>query len=350
MFNKLFSRIQPKDRLDKIRRLKQTDEVWQCGWHLERTWITPKKDIPYRPYFFYVVSELDKIMGTNITREPPTADEAWEALLKAMRRPGVGIGGKRRPRLIVMNDEDLLQVLKPRLAEIEVACEYQEELPFVDAVSEAMLDHFNRDLTEPPSWTSVHGISTPLLGNIFELAAEFYRLAPWEMIPYEVPIKVRFPANKSPRYLVVMGTAGTNFGLSVHDRFGELRQFLAGKDPREIGGSMTWVTLSYDTGVFLSFDDLEAIERYKWPVVNEYAYPGILRIIASPLMVIAPSNRDLLWLEGALPILIDYFKHHFQLDEQGKVIPFEQTMTVETLNGPEEAYLGIPLDQRGRVR
>ncbi len=39
-----------KDPLKKVRSLRQTDETWQGTARLARVWITPRNQVPYRPY------------------------------------------------------------------------------------------------------------------------------------------------------------------------------------------------------------------------------------------------------------------------------------------------------------
>jgi hypothetical protein len=146
-----------------------------------------------------------------------------------------------------------------------------------------------------------------------------------------------------------MGTLGESFGLAAYERLGELYYLLSGNDPRQYQSQMTWVALTYDAIFSMAFADLEAIKTYQWPIANEQAYPSIVRFVSLPA-IFPPNRQDLIWLEGAFPILIDYFSHHLALDSQGFVKPFEYTLTVETLNGPEQAYLGIPVNERGRIR
>ncbi len=349
MFSNLFSRSQPKNLLAKVQRLPQTDEVWEGSCFPARFWIHPKRKPAYRPHVFFLVSDRDQIVTVDLSDEPLTPDQVWHMLLKAMHKPGKGAGPKRRPRLLAFADEELVEHLAPLLSEIDVQCVYQEELPSLTPALRGLERFWQEGHPSPPRLLGIEGISTPLLGNIFAYAADFYDLKPWQKVSYEVPIKVRVPANANPRYVIVMGTAGESFGLMVYERLEELFHLLSGKDPRQYKSQMTWVSLTYDVVSSLAFEDLEAIETYQWSVASEQAYPSIVRFTTLPA-IFPPNRQDLIWLEGAFPILIDYFSHHLALDDQGFVKPFEYTLSVETLNGPEQAYLGIPVNGRGRIQ
>ncbi|MCZ7543282.1 MAG: hypothetical protein M5R40_06960 [Anaerolineae bacterium] len=338
---KLFSHNASRDPRDGVRRLPQTDETWEASWRLGRTWVQAAPAPPRRPYLLFIVSDRDQVVGLDVLDAPPSTDQVWEALLTTMRRPVRGAGRKRRPGAVILDQEALVDALAPRLDAIGVTCRHREDLPHLAAAVRAMEHHLARHTPAPPSLLGIPGVSAALLGNLFTQAAAFYRLAPWKRLPYEAPIKVRFPADAAARYVVVMGAAGETFGLAAYDRLHELHQVLLGAAPGTLDRHMTWFTLTYDSAPYLAFDDLDAIARYDWPVADERAYPAFARVITVPALR-PPTRKDLYWLEGALPLLCDFFAHHLEVDAQGKVRPFEYTLTVATLNGPKPAYLGDP--------
>ncbi|MBL7163449.1 MAG: hypothetical protein ISS57_12650 [Anaerolineales bacterium] len=291
-----------KDPLEKIRRLKQTDEVWEGTTRLARMWISPKNADPYRSYHLIFVSDTDRVVLTKINNELPTPDQVCEALFKAMRRPALGAGRKRRPRVLALDDKELVQAITPRLAEIGVLCEYRSELPFASYALQELEQHVNRKFPAPPSLLSIRGVTIPLLGNIFTSAADFYRLAPWEQLQDETPIEIRYPAGAASRFVVVMGAAGESFGISVNDTRADLNRMFTAASPRQLIKEISWFTLTYDVAPYFSFDDLDTISRYDWPVVNEYAYPSMARVGPTPEFYL-PTRQDLFWVEGALPVV-----------------------------------------------
>ncbi|MFQ5615461.1 MAG: calcium-binding protein [Anaerolineales bacterium] len=333
-----------RDPLHRIRQLKQVDEIWEVATRLMRTWITPKDADPYRPYQITFVTDRGKIVRSRLNEMAHTPDQLWDELCRAMRRPGLGAGRKRRPKIIALNDRELVRALTPRLAEIGIQCEYRRDLPHLEDAIQETEKFLNRKSPEAPSMLSVPGVTVPLLGHIFTAAVEFYHLAPWEMLSYEVPIEIRYPANAQPRYVVVMGAAGEAFGISVNDSLSDLQRMFSGIHPEQLTREISWFTLTYDIPLHLAFDDLDAIIRYGWPVANKQAYPAIVRVGPTPDFH-PPTKKDVFWVAGALPALTVFFQKHLKLNHMGIVHPTECTIAVQTLSSLEQVYVRIPAPQ-----
>jgi hypothetical protein len=328
---------------EKIRRLKQTNEVWEGTTRLARFWVTPKNEAPYRPYYLQFVSDCGKVVCTGVKEAHPTPDQVWENLLKTMHRPALGAGRKRRPDTVALDDEQLVQALALRLSKLGIECQYQRQLPYLEAALEGLEKRLNRGFPEVPCLFSIPDVTVPLLERIFTAAAEFYRLEPWKKLPYEVPMEIRYPPDADPRYAVVIGTEGESLGLSVNDNWEDLQTMYAELSPDELIGKISWFALTYEIPIALAFDDLDVIERFDWPIPNESAYPSIARVGSTPDLL-PPTRQDLFWLEGVLPVLSEFFKNHLDLDGFGHVRPSKYTFSTQTINGPAEVSLQIPAD------
>ncbi len=329
-----------KITLEEIRRLKQINEVWEGTTRQGRLWITPKDEPPYRPYYIKFISDRDKVLCTGLEEAPPTPDQVWEKLLKTMHRPMLGAGRKRRPKMVVMDDEQLVQALAPRLAELDIQCQYRRQLSYLGPALESLERCMNRGFPEIPSLLSVPNVTVPLLERIFTAAAKFYRLAPWEMLPYEIPIEIRYPLDADPRYAVVIGMNKESYGLSVNDNWEDLKMMLSGSSPDKFSEQMSWLAFTYEIPLALAYDDLDAVSRYNWPIPNQHAYPSIVR--ASITMEVTPPTRqDIFWLEGVLPALNMFFEERLGFDESG-VYPGEYKLSVPTISGPAEVFIQLP--------
>lgn len=84
--------------LAKVSRLKQRDEIWEGTSRLGRYWITPENKPSYRPYMMLFTRPSGAILCNQVLATPPTADQMFEQLLKAMRRPLLGAGRPGRPK------------------------------------------------------------------------------------------------------------------------------------------------------------------------------------------------------------------------------------------------------------
>lgn len=191
----------------------------------------------------------------------------------------------------------------------------------------------------PPSLLSLPGIKISLLGDIYNAAAEFYRLAPWALLEGETAIEIRYPFDAQSRIVVLTGAGGDAPGLSAYDSVEDLERLYSAENPLAAGQEVNWLSLTYDTDVFIADDDLKAIEEYGWPVENEVAYPGIVRLGSPDVDMYLPATDDLNWLEVAISALIVYFQGRFPGPEMA-----EQALDLEidTRNGLRKVFLRIP--------
>ncbi|MBS1248947.1 MAG: hypothetical protein MAG431_00517 [Chloroflexi bacterium] len=328
-----------KINLDKVRRLKQFNDVWEGTTRQGRFWVTPKDRDPYRPYYINFVSNRGKVLSTSTEETQPTLDQVWEKLLKTMRRPMLGAGRRRRPKMVVMDDEQLVADLAPRLAKLDIQCQYRRQLPHLENVLESLEQRMNRNFPEMPSLLSVPNATIPLLEHIFTASAKFYRLAPWEILPYEIPLEICYPREAKPRYAVVIGMNKESYGISVNDNWEDVQMMLRGKVPDSPSESMSWVAFSYELPIALAYDDLDAISRYDWPIPNPQAYPSIVRANTDKGLS-RPTRQDIAWLEGALPALNIFFENQFGFDESS-AFPGKYELSVQTISGPAKVLIQL---------
>ncbi len=194
----------------------------------------------------------------------------------------------------------------------------------------------------PPSLTSVPGVSHGLLASLFQAAAEFYALAPWLALGSETNLAIHYPGAAEARLVVVMGSGGQAYGLSVYDCLDDLRRMYQLNDPLAAANELCWLALTYETAEYLSRADLRAVERFGWQVANPSAYPAIVRIGSPGPELHPPLLTDLVWLEGALRILTQFLRQRPQLDEAGKLRPVDLFLKSQTCAGLAEARLRLP--------
>jgi hypothetical protein len=78
--------------LEKVQRLRQSNETWEGASRLGRTWITPRNMPAYRPYLILVTNTAGAILRSQVMEESPTSDHMLEELLNAMLHPALGSG------------------------------------------------------------------------------------------------------------------------------------------------------------------------------------------------------------------------------------------------------------------
>ncbi len=326
--------------LDRVRRLPQRDEAWEGSARHARTWITPRSGAPYRPYLvIFVTADAGKILDTKLGDDPPTPELIFEELLRAMRRPTLGAGAARRPGVVYLPDAGQVAALTPLLAQVGVRCQHRTSLPMLTEALYSLERSMNRGKPVPGLLT-LPGVTPPFVGRLYELAAEFYELAPWRWLNDQHPFEIRYPPEAEPRYAVVMGSGGEVFGLAVYDTPSDLQMMFADMPDKERYRLRTWVVLFFEEAMGTSFDDLDAIERFGWPVFAEHAYPVFGRTTHKAELD-TPRPADAFWMEGALAAISAFVRDHLQV-RPGYVRPVELTLPIATISGAAQVYLRVP--------
>lgn len=329
-----------KGPLAKVHRLRQTDEAWESTVRLMRVWITPRDQAPYRPYTILTVSQEDQVVGSDTVGDVPPPGQVLNALAKAMRRPTLGSGRKRRPAVIYMDDKALVETLAPQLQEVGVRCEYRHTLRRVEQALLSMEQFMTKQ--EPiPGLLKSPGMTPYLINGLFEAAAFFYREAPWRWMDDSRPIEICYPPDGRPRYAVVMGQGGEIYGLAVYNSPDELRKVYTGGSPDRLIGQVEWTSLLFGKVTEMPFDDLDDMEKYGWSVAGELAYPFLVRVSRSGQLV-RPSKSELLWFEAALLATPTFMRDLLQADK-GLPRPADETMTVTMADGKDSIHLRYPV-------
>jgi len=338
--------IMARNPTEKAARLPQRDVTWQCTARRAPVWITPNDQPPYRPYLVLVVdAHADRIRRSDIQDERPTAESVMGQLLRAMTRPIFGSGKAFRPTRIVLDDVELAEALKPQLAELSVRCSYAPSVPALTDTLRDMEAHFTR--REPrPGLMSVPGVTLPLAAELFEAAAEFYRQAPWRWLDNLSPIEIHYPADGPARYIILLGFGGETFGVSLYASLDDLRVQYAGidqaTDPALSANRLTAVSLTFDDPQLLSFDDLDAIEKYGWPVAAALAYPNLIKV-TPPALISLPTATETATLAAVARVVDDFVTRHVRAS-QGAPRPAEATYALPNIHGGQQITLRFPVD------
>jgi tetratricopeptide (TPR) repeat protein len=249
------------------------EEHWQADMRRLGAWVEGPDGVLDRPWFSMVVNATeDKLLATEMTPSGPSADWFWQVLCLAMRQPA--FGAPHRPGHIAVGTADLYQQVAPRLAELDIRCEFVEQLDLLDDIA----DGFSRRIrgeNAPAPLIDVPGMTPQRLASFYAAAAEYYRRAPWRLVPGDVPIQVdcnKFITNRW--YAVVTGQSGISLGLALYDSLEMLQWVLSGKvTDNEQFRHMAGLSLTYEEAHRFSPQDLNEVEKYGWPIAGPEAYP-----------------------------------------------------------------------------
>ena len=334
----------PKSPIARIKALPATDEHWLVVIHRMRVWITPPNEAPSRPYgLFIFVMENGYALGSDLTPTAPTADQVQAALFKAMRKPPAMSGPARRPAGIAIVDSTLAQALQPVLDEIGLRLAVMPEYPpEMDDILREMETAMNGS-PEPPGLLSIKGVTPDFVAQLFAAAADLYRAKPWVALSNEQTLAVRVPPERQPRYVSIMGNGGVEYGLAVYNKWQDLeRLFENADDPMEALPAKGTHSLLFNEITYVPFDDLDAVERYGWEVINSEAYPVPIVYHKASGTVRRPTLKDLRWDEAALRAIPIALRSFLKPTGLGDYEPFETTVEVSTSNGPMRVDVKYP--------
>jgi len=176
------------DLLAKVQKLKLSNETWELGVHKARSWMKRKKGELYRPYQLLLVSEQAVIVGTHIFDHSPSVAEVWQEVTRAMRRPMPGAGFQRRPQKIHTDQAELTDGLRPLLEQATIGIEQADRLPFLEEAFQVLSTSLSRGEPDAFGIWKTTGMTEPLARRLYELATEFYRLAPWRLLREEIAV------------------------------------------------------------------------------------------------------------------------------------------------------------------
>ena len=229
-----------------------------------------------RPWMILVSSRTrELVLGHAMVEEEPTAESLWDIIAEAMVNPAMG--DPHRPSEIQVRPDSTWQALEGPLEAIGVACAPTDSLDQIDFLFENLAKHLEG--AKQPGLLDMPGVTKPRVERFYEVAAAYYRRAPWRALGYEAIIQIECDRYESgPWYGVVMGQSGLTLGLALYEDLALLRRMYAGKLSDEEGARRTVaLTVTFDDADSLAEADLDAIEANGWPVASPEAYPSFFR-------------------------------------------------------------------------
>jgi len=120
-------------------------------------------------------------------------------------------------------------------------------------------------------------------------------------------------------------------------------------DPEEHSRLIPWFSLVFEEPTAMSFDDLDAIEKYGWPVAGERAYPVTIKTTPPGSHFDIPGTLEMLWLAATLRVLPGFAITHLRAD-QGLYRPTEATYSLPGVHAGQEITLRYPVSLYEDVR
>jgi hypothetical protein len=328
--------------LNTLRKIRQSNATWLCTVRRAPFWIFPKKLSPYRPFLLLVLDqETELILMTDTSTARPSPDDILKSLVKAIQGSLLNLGRSSRPANILIDDAELVQVIAPQLAELDIRCLYRNALPKMRAALLELEETINK--RKPISGLlNVPGVSAPLVAELYAAAADYYNIKPWRWIENWQPIEIRFPPEGRARYALVLGGGGETFGVSLYESLADVDSMLSRTDPNQpFSHPFSWLSVVLDEATGMAIDDLDAIEHYGWPVAGDHAYPLVLKATPENEWGQLPNASELIWLTAALRTIPDFLTRYLHAD-RGHLYPTQATSLLSGVYGNQSIFLRFP--------
>ncbi|MCW1967407.1 MAG: hypothetical protein KIH69_004710 [Anaerolineae bacterium] len=261
-----------------------------------------------RPYGLFVLERNDvNPRFFSIFPSPPSVEDVLLATLQAMLKPMTTIGRAKpwRAKRVFFISETLADALKADLTSLSVEVATLNDPNTLKAVKEIMAQ-FNALLggESNPDLLKIAGMTVPMLGEYFEVAAAYYEAEPWRHLWNEDIVEIRYGDHAKPYYASLIGFGNEEFGLALYASIEDLEKALEGIGPQDEAEvkKFNLFSLLYASESILGFEDLEAIEKYDWPIPNSEAYPGIIRAVMKKGITL-PTFKEMLLMSAALRML-----------------------------------------------
>ena len=325
-------------------KLPQRQETWYFAVRELRIWITPPDEEPYRPYGALIVN-LDQgiVQGIETYPSPPDSDQIIDTLYEAMRNQPPGSSQRpHRPKQVHFEDEALIEAAASALEEIGVSASFQPEEEIADEILAEMAAHMMGGPAEITGLLSQEDVTPELVEALYEAAAQYYRAAPWVHLTNMQPLAIQVEPETAPRYAVVMGNGGVEYGLALYKQWDDLMlQFSLADDPAEMLPEKGAHSLFFGDITQVPFDDLDAIEAYGWEVVDDEGYP-IPAVFTRDGEAHRPERADLLWYEAAMRAILKFVPEHLEFDDQGDYHPTRVEFDISTHTGETKVAIEYP--------
>ena len=260
----------------------------------------------YRPKALIWMDSEQLVVGMSVQHPDEVEDELIESLRIAIRSPMVG--DPRTPDRIRIADAELVGPLRAAFSGIEFI---QAPTPELIALTNSMHESAADEPCDAATFLS-SGATPAAVGSMFNAAADFFRAAPWQIIPHDqCLIGVSIPSLSIECAVIsVVGKHELSYGflyfstLLDHERYlwaaDRLRRMLEADTP-------AYTALSFEPGAEIDSEIRKEIAEYGWEVADVNAYPGLFTPDVDR-MVRPLTESDITLVEllcRSLPVLIE---------------------------------------------
>ena len=192
--------------------------------------------------------------------DPPPEDWIWKNVVDAMYRPLMG--EPHRPGIVEVGCDAFHTVLQDRLEAIGVRCVATDDLEQIDDIFRQLGKFLSGGKALPPL-VEMPGVQLDDIRGFYEAAADFYRSAPWRLVPGDTTLKIDCPRFSTHTwYGVVMGQSGLVLGLALYEDLSVLQRLFSGsRGDEQMSRQATGLSVIFGEAFEIPIADLDAAQR-----------------------------------------------------------------------------------------
>lgn len=228
--------------------------------------------VPYRPDVLFWLDEQGAALGHVMGRPGELVGQALQNLQSTIERPLSG--PPRSPERVRVASPELAEALRAGPSEIEIVC---APTPEADAFIAAMHEHMANE--DEQSYLA-YSVAPAAMTAFFRASAEFFRAAPWKVVPSDrciLSVSIE-QLGVNNAVLSVMGQLEESPGLVL---FSNVEDFAAYADAEvavargECPKMPPRFTLSFESEEDLSVALRKEIAEHHWEVAGTRGYPTL---------------------------------------------------------------------------
>jgi hypothetical protein len=262
-----------------------------------------KNDPKARPAVIIITADEHPIHMDLLGHPPSEPEDVAELFLAALKEFGIEEHG---PKVVELRFEEIAELIGPHLKRFGIEVSVQ---PILDRLDEMLMDfrqaqglQRSRHAPSIPDTWAAWNLPEPLVAELFEVAAHFYRAAPWRFIENEQLLSIEMESG-SEWMVVVLGNAGETFGLALYQEISDVWHLYESSRMQSafdrLSGAMISLTLVEEE--FVPPKTRHEVRRAGWELAARDVYPD-LAVLNTPGSGVSQARfRDLIQILRAVP-------------------------------------------------
>ena len=321
--------------VDRLRELPQEPgTVWQGGFARFPAWVGGSDAKPFRPLGFLWLSVQTGILGPVRDSIIPPEEREHRVAVETLIRFATHEMGGRRPARLEVDDADVAAYLSDALQGLDIEVVHRARLVMWESELRSLWKMIlERDPL--PGYLDGKDATVERVRAFADAAQRFHEARPWRYLSNDDLIKLECPRpSRAPRYVVVLGAAGTEFGLTFCRSKDDFWSYRSDDETysRTVLENGVW-SVTFSRIPELPLADADLWEDHALPVGDDAAYP--LGAQYFPSRVRRPSAAMLAYFEGVLRALAT--------TEEEELARGRWTRRVATFDGDVEVALSLPM-------